>query len=295
MADSATPKKAGPGEPITLNVVVSGRGNFEGMSAPTLEDADAWKTYPPSEKFKSSQSDPIGFNGQKIFEYMIVARTDATKTPSPEFAFFDPAVEKYVTLKSGPIAVSALGGQLAATSTTASATPAPSAPSATPAATPVPGESLAADLTPASFEPFAFNHDFLVANGIAALAWLLVVCIGAGRAMTHSSLARKAAQRREAQRLLGKIEDPDATAEEAIHHASEFVRFRLAPEGSTLETRELLDQSSVSGPVKEKVMVLLDRGDEWRYSTNGLSARLGAEDRQQIVTQLKTFDEELRH
>ena len=44
----------------------------------------------PGEKFEASQSDPIGFNGEKRFEYMIVAREDRSKTPAAELTFFDP-------------------------------------------------------------------------------------------------------------------------------------------------------------------------------------------------------------
>ena len=38
------------------------------MGAPVLLEADGWRTYPPGEKFEASQSDPIGFNGEKRFD-----------------------------------------------------------------------------------------------------------------------------------------------------------------------------------------------------------------------------------
>ena len=73
---SAAPKQAAAGDPISLNVTVSGRGNFDAMGSPVLLEADGWRTYPPGEKFEASPSDPIGFNGEKRFEYMLVARED---------------------------------------------------------------------------------------------------------------------------------------------------------------------------------------------------------------------------
>ena len=66
------------------------------MGAPVLLDADRWRTYPPGEKFEASQSDPIGFNGRAI-RYMIVAREDRS---AAELSFFDPAIEKYVAVRS---------------------------------------------------------------------------------------------------------------------------------------------------------------------------------------------------
>ena len=44
---SATPKQAAAGDPISLNVTVSGRGNFDAMGSPVLLEADGWRTYPP--------------------------------------------------------------------------------------------------------------------------------------------------------------------------------------------------------------------------------------------------------
>lgn len=291
---SASPKKAEAGDPITLSAVVAGRGNFEAIGAPTLMDSENWKSYPPSEKFEASPRDPIGFNGEKTFDYMIVARTDSTLTPSPEFSFFDPAVEKYVTLKAEPIAVVARGGSAATApaasvaAASASPTPVPDAPTPPPAST----DLLARDLHPASFEPLVFHTGFLIANGIAAVGLLAFLLFGLGRAAANSSFAKKSARRREARRLLQQTDDLSVTPEQFYQGAEAFVRARLAPEGSALGSRELLAQSALPEDTREKVSVILDRADEGRYSTSG-SAHLGADERQAIIKQLKTFDEQL--
>ena len=140
---SATPKQAAAGDPISLNVTVSGRGNFDAMASPTLLEADGWRTYPPGEKFEASPSDPIGFNGEKRFEYMLVAREDRSQTPVAQLSFFDPSLEKYVTIKSSAIEVAAKG--TADPAAVAAATPAPQ-PQPTPASvsTPIQKESLLA-------------------------------------------------------------------------------------------------------------------------------------------------------
>jgi len=293
---SATPKKAEAGDPITLTAVVAGRGNFAAIGAPTLMDSENWKAYPPSERFDPSPKDPIGYNGQKTFDYMIVARADSTLTPSPEFSFFDPAVEKYVTLKATPVPVVARGSSTAAQGTAVAATatsPTP-APTSQPAATPPPAstDQLASDFRPASFEPMIFSKDFLITNGIIATAWLAFVLFGLGRAAARSSTAQRAARRREARRLLQKTDDLSVTPEQFYQGAETFIRARLAPEGSNLATRELVAQSTVPSETKAEIDAILDRADEGRYST-GSVAHLGPEQRQAIIKQLKSFDEQL--
>ncbi len=293
---SATPKKAEAGDPITLSAVVVGRGNFEAIGAPTLMDSENWKAYPPSEKFEPSPKDPIGYNGQKIFDYMIVARVDSTLTPSPEFSFFDPAVEKYVTLKATPVPVVARGSSAATQGTTvaaASASPTP-APTTQPAATPPPvaTDQLASEFRPASFEPMIFSSGFLITNGIIATAWLAFLLFGLGRAAANSSLAQRSARRREARRLLQQTDDLSATPEQFYQGAEAFIRTRLAPEGSNLGTRDLVAQSALPADTKAEIDAILDRADEGRYST-GSVAHLGANDRQAIIKQLKSFDEQL--
>jgi len=290
---SASPKKAAAGDPITLSTVVSGRGNFGAIGAPTLMDSENWKSYPPSEKFEASSRDPIGFNGEKTFDFMIVARADTTQTPSPEFSFFDPAVERYVTLKAEPIAVVAKGGTAAAPAATAVATaptptPAPDAPTPPPAST----DQLASNFQPASFDPLVLKTGFLIINAVAAVGWLALLLFSLGRAAVNSSYAQNSARRRESRRLLQQIDDLSATPEQFYQGAETFIRTRLAPEGSNLDSRELLSRAAVPQETKDKVASILDRADEGRYST-GSVAHLGAEERQAIFKQLKTFDEQL--
>lgn len=292
---AASPKKAGAGDPITLTVTVAGRGNFDGMGAPTLVETEGWRTYPPSERFEASPSDPIGFNGEKIFEYMILAREDRSSTPVAEFSFFDPALEKYVTLKSPPIAVEVRGGVVAAPASAAVAatTPTPPAPVA---AEPVPAPAedlLMADLQPATFTPFVESRGFVVANGVLAVAWGAALVFALGRMAASSSAARKSASRRESRKLLKKVEEADGDAEQFLDRAVEFIRARLAPEAGFAHARELVESAALSPETKTALGDLLDRHDALKYSTGGAAASLGAEDRQHLLQTLKTFDHEV--
>jgi BatD DUF11 like domain len=291
---SAAPKQAAAGDPISLNVTVSGRGNFDAMGAPALLDADGWRTYPPGEKFEASQSDPIGFNGEKRFEYMIMARDDRSKTPVAELSFFDPAIEKYVTVRSNAIAVAAKGGKVDP-SPVAAASPTPE-PQTTPSpAPPVQAEDqLATDHTPASFSSFAYNRSFLMANGALAVVWSAALLFGLGRIAATSSFAKESAFRRNNRALLRTMENPQCGPEQFFRNAEQFVHARLSANGTNSDLSELLERSKVSDQSKAAVRTILSRYDEWKYSPSDAPPKLEAAERQQLVAQLKGFDHELR-
>ena len=286
---SAAPKQASAGDPISFNVTVSGRGNFDAMAPPVLLDAEGWRSYPPGEKFEASPSDPVGFNGEKRFEFMIVAREDRSKTPVAQLSFFDPSLEKYVTIKSTAIEVTAKG--TADPTAVAAATPASQpAPSASPAA--IQQESLlASDFSPASFTPFAHDRSFLVANGALAVVWSVALMFGLGRAAAASSFAKKSAARRDSRKLFRRMQDPDCTPEQFLDMAAEFICSRLKSNGARSDVSELLENSHASDETKSAIRTVLSRHDEGRYSANG--AKLDAAERKLILDQLKTFDHEM--
>jgi len=289
---AAAPKKAAAGDPISLRVTVSGRGNFEGMSAPHLIEADGWRTYPPSEKFEPSASDPIGFSGEKKYDYMILAREDQSRTPVAEFSFFDPSIEKYVTLKSNVVAVEAKGGAPAPALVAAAATPTPTPqPVAAPA---TPAESLlTSKFQPSTFQPLVRSRDFLVANGALALVWCLALLVGVVRIAATSSRARESSARREIRKVLHKMEDPACEPERFFDLAVQFIHARLASKGTASDTRALLEASALPDETKSAIGTLLDQHDALKYSTSGTGLNPGPEERRQIINQLKTFDEKL--
>jgi hypothetical protein len=286
---SATPKQAAAGDPISFNVTVSGRGNFDAMAPPVLLDAEGWRSYPPGEKFEASPSDPVGFNGEKRFEFMIVAREDRSKTPVAQLSFFDPSLEKYVTLKSTAIEVTAKG-TVAPTAVAAAAPAAQPTPAATPGA--IQQESLlASDFSSGSFAPFVHDRRFLIANGALAVVWSVALTFGLGRAVAVSSFAKKSAARRGSRKLFRKMENPDCTPEQFLNLAGEFVSSRLKSNGARSDVSELLENSRASDTTKSAVRTILSRHDEGRYSANGV--KLDAAERKLILDQLKTFDHEI--
>jgi hypothetical protein len=131
----ANPKPA-PGDPATLSVKIGGKGNFKGMGAPVLTDEEGWRSYPPTDKFDSS--DELSYSGVKSFDFTLIAQEPKKSSPGAEFSYFDPTTARYVTLATKPLPLDASpGGASQASAGTPSSPNLPPAPSSTP---PVPGD-----------------------------------------------------------------------------------------------------------------------------------------------------------
>jgi len=111
MTVTAGPTNVATGDPITVRVQIAGRGALQAL---TLPEQSAWhdfKTYPPTSEVTTS--DPLGLQGTKFFEQIVVPQSsDIKELPSVSFAFFDPEAIAYRTLTQPPIklAVRAGGG-----------------------------------------------------------------------------------------------------------------------------------------------------------------------------------------
>lgn len=223
---SASPKSAASGEPIVLKVVVSGRGNFEAMGPPVLSGAEGWRVYDPSESFEPSPSDPIGFNGRKIYEFTMIAREDQKATPSVKFSYFDTGSEKFATLEGAPVPVNAKGSAQATPPPPATQTQPPSQTNASPSQpTPAPKAAaphpeLSRDMRPGSFRPAAWHPAFLLAGAVFGTLWLLGFGMFLLRRYSQSERAartRLAAKRRQALRDLSapRLSEADFLAQAA--------------------------------------------------------------------------------
>ncbi len=181
MTASAKPTSVKIGDPITYSSIISGRGNFDLVTAPVLTSTDGWRMYPPTGKLVPT--DEMGVSGDKTFEMAIIPEHKATQLPESSFIYFDPAQEKYITLKSPPIAVQ-IEGHASVAIATVTPVPSQSADSAKPSATPV-AKADVSDLPPVktalvgeigSFIPVWQTHAFWVWQSLpllllGALVW----------------------------------------------------------------------------------------------------------------------------
>lgn len=278
MEGSVSPKKAEPGEPVTLSAKVSGQGNLEAMGPPSLVDDEGWRSYPPTDKL--SETDAIGFSGDKTFEFPIVARTPQTQTPGLRFSYFDPVAGRYETLTVDPLAVEAQATDNRTAS--AAATAVPTAPEAN--ATATPAVSITASGAK-SWRPLLLRREFLVANASLVVAWLAVFGILAIRRHAASEAGTAAARVRQARAVLQRASH--ATPEAFDSLAFDYLCLRLACDPLAVPDR--LKSLSLPQETTSALAGIVERHAESRYAAGSRS--LPTSDQQSAAIEaLKTLE-----
>ncbi len=100
------------GEPVNVEITISGQGNFDAIAPPTLSDATGWKPYPPR-RFDMNPGDANTrdlLNRSIGFSSIIVPEKVMPFVPSFELSFFNPQTAKYVVLRSPPISIAIAPG-----------------------------------------------------------------------------------------------------------------------------------------------------------------------------------------
>lgn len=94
------------GDPISVDLFVTGTGNFDRLAAPLLETPDGWKTYPAkvTQENRSTGLEP----GTQVYNQVIIPQQPGGFVPAFQFSFFDPQTEQYHTARSQPIALTIL-------------------------------------------------------------------------------------------------------------------------------------------------------------------------------------------
>ncbi|MFZ4777293.1 MAG: BatD family protein [Terrimicrobiaceae bacterium] len=285
MEATVSPKKAAGGEPVTLKVAVSGQGNFEGMGAPVLTGDEGWRSYPPSDKFQSTDS--VGFTGEKTFEFPLIARQDQNRTPGVRFSYFDPSTEKFVTLSQEPLPVDAkAGGAPAAAAGTpagqgsAASTPVPAAPVSTPDITAMAGGSE-------SWTALFFRKEFLVANLVLGVAWLALVLILALRKFTRSSAGLRLARKKHLKEAFSSLSHAEAA--DFYKKAKDYISLCFNAGGDDLALAPLIESSSLPVELKSSLYQVLDRHDALKYAAGG-AVPPSLEERQSVIALLKDLE-----
>lgn len=101
------PLKLSIGDPITLTMKVKGIGNLQTVSEPSLTrfNANDFKIY-PSETTTKIIAKTKNIKGHRIFRKVIEPQeVNIKQTPAISFSFFNPDLEKYVTVTQDPFAI----------------------------------------------------------------------------------------------------------------------------------------------------------------------------------------------
>jgi oxygen tolerance protein BatD len=296
MTTDAKPKSVQVGDPITVTSTISGRGNFDRVNAPVIEDEHGWHKYPPSSKFK--QDDEVGISGEKTFETVLSPNERKQILPVLAFSYFDPVKEQYVTTHSEPIAITVQGSaaatQNAAASRPTSLGPTPVAPR--PSVTTRPADILY-QLTerPAAAESFAALYTRPV-FWIAQLAPFVAIIGFAGwkirKAKVDNREARRiAALQHELAERMRKLHRIEASPREYYAEASRAVRVKAALasgkrqiDPNAVDAEAAANTFGLNGDSRERLRRLFEQSDELQYSgaDNG-SGRISSEDRRDIL------------
>src|SRR5438128_376913 len=295
MTKDAQPKSVQVGDPITVTSAISGRGNFDRVNAPVVEDERGWHKYPPSSKFK--QDDEVGISGTKTFETVLSPNEKKQTLPVLALSYFDPAKEQYMTLRSEPIAITVQGGAAATQNVTGSQPPSPSpAIAIAPQRTQKP-QAILYQLTdrPAraeSFPPVYTRTVFWTAQLIPFLA--LIGFAGwkiRGARIDNREARRIAALHHEASELMHKLRHDAASPREYYAEASRIVRVKTAlASGSSgidpnvVDAETTADTFKLNTDSRDQLRRLFEQSDEWQYSGahNG-PATISPENRREVV------------
>src|SRR6266498_627497 len=298
MSTDANPKSLQVGDPITVTTAISGRGNFDRVNAPVVEDERGWYKYPPSSKFK--QDDEVGISGTKTFETVLSPNEKKQSLPLLAFSYFDPVKEQYVTVRSEPIAISVQGGAVAAN--VAATQPGSSPP--TTATRPEPAiqstakpQDILYQLTERprfteSFAPIYTRRVFWGAQLIPLLALIGFAVWKIRRAKINNREAQRlAALHHEAAELMHKLRRNDASPREYYAEASRVVRVKTAlASGSrgidpnVVDAETAADTFKVNSDERDQLRRLFEQSDEWQYSGahNG-PGRISSESRREVL------------
>jgi BatD DUF11 like domain len=299
MTTEAKPKTVQVGDPITVTNTISGRGNFDRVNAPLIEDERGWHKYPPSSKFK--QDDEVGLSGTKAFETVLSPNEKKQTLPLLAFSYFDPVKEQYVTLHSEPIPINVEGGAAVASSAggapPGSATPATAARATSPAPTANKPQDILYQLTELptkaeSFAPIYTRNVFWVAQVFPLLALIGLAGWKIRRARIDNREAQRvAALQHEATDLMHKLHRNDVSPREYYAEASRVVRVKAALasgnrriDPNMVDVETAAETFKLNSDSRDRLRRLFEQSDEWQYSGahNG-PGRVSAENRREVL------------
>ncbi len=291
LTSEVKPKNAQVGDPLTITANITGRGNFDRVNAPSLENEKGWHTYPPSGSFKAD--DDIGISGTKSFELVVTPNEAKKAVPPLVFSYFDPLKETYVTLKSDRMPVVVEGTPLTspAPAIASAAAPTPAA-AAQPAATPE--QDILYQLNDhgrwgQAFTPVYQQPAFWAVQAVPLLG--LIGFFGwetRKRRLQNRESRRRAAWEHETAELQRKLRRADDPAGEYYAEALRVVQLKTAlarrVEPNTVDVETAVAAFDLPDEKRERVRELFRRSDELRYSgAQSGNGKVGEETRREVL------------
>ncbi|HEY2615166.1 MAG TPA: BatD family protein [Chthoniobacterales bacterium] len=293
MTTEAKPKSAQVGDPFTVTARISGRGNFDRVTAPSFENDRGWHKYPPSANFEPD--DDVGISGAKTFETVLSPNERKENIPAQVFSYFDPLKEQYATLRSDPIPVRVEGGAPSTAAPPPAASQAPaSARSAGP--TQLKQQEILHQITelapePETFAPLYAHRSFWLAQLIPLLG--LFGFVGWKIRQSHldnRELQRREALQQEAAEVQRSLRREDISPQEYFSRASRVVQLKTALaknlDPNAVDAEIAAFAFGVDDETRRRLHLLFEKSDEARYSGGQNGARIIAPEIREEVLDL---------
>lgn len=258
----AQPDKVKVGEPISLEMIIDGKGNLDRVNAPVLTSTDGFKTYSPTSKIELR--DDLGLEGRKIFTEAVVPLKVGTLPPIA-FTFYNPDTKQYVTRTVEAPRIVISEAPAAPVATTAPAAPADTVKKADDEAKPAEPAlvPIKVYLSPfvTNFQPVFRNPLFLAAQGLPLIALVAGFVVARRRQRLES--------------------DPDYAR---THEANRTVRTQLEAM-NTAVTRN--DAAAFFTAARRAVQFRL--ADRWRVKADDITFEVISERSPELADSLKSL------
>ena len=291
---SGSPNRVKLGDPVTMKMVVNGRGNFDRMEPPALLDADGWRSYPPSSDFKAD--DDLGTSGTKTFSMAVIPETKKSAMPVFAFVYFDPKTEKYVTLTSKPEKLEVEG--------VVPPPPVATAPSIAeekkgePQPEPAPARDILGIRYDAgggrhSFQPIYLRREFLIAQAVPFAGLLGFLFLKLRR--NDANAKRNAQLKRQKSDLLAKLRGRELPDQEFLETAAQVIQADAALatgrtagsiDAAFAQASRQLDAETAAGVER----IFNARAEVLYAGASRGAGRLSAEDRHDVLATIEKFE-----
>jgi hypothetical protein len=260
MESSVSPERSKVGDPVIFQVQVKGLGNFDRVQAPHLEAMPEWNVHSPVSDV--TPLDEVGLSAIKAFAYVLIPQAPVTRTPSVTFSYFDPATEKYVTLKVDPKPVSVSGAPMLST-----ASPSPFSTSPEAAPSPAAVTNLSGFSASSGFATVRQETWFWIAQAIAVAGLLAIGFFQWWRAWkTRHGPAR--ALRRERRRLYRDLKSRDD--ESVLSAATRLIEvdflLRSRDTSRQITAEEAVKQRDIPDPLRARLLELVAKRSDFVYA-----------------------------
>jgi hypothetical protein len=99
----ASPTNVVVGDPITVRIQIAGQGNIEMLRLPEQAGWRDFQKYDPNSRF---EVEPLGLSGKAFFEWVVAPQNAAVAALPPfVFSFFNPATQRFETIKTEAVPI----------------------------------------------------------------------------------------------------------------------------------------------------------------------------------------------